>query len=102
MSRVRTGKNGKKRKVPKPKKAKAKTASAVLIFVAAYLGAGMKEPIVETPAGAPSEPEIAEAASAPLCPARDEPQSVAACLSRATGRILYRMGTNLRETIYGR
>jgi len=41
------------------------------------------------------------AASPPLCPARHRPQSVAACLSRATGRILSRMGTKSRETIYG-
>jgi hypothetical protein len=37
----------------------------------------------------------------PLCPPRHPPQSVAACLSRATGRILSRMGTKSRETIYG-
>jgi hypothetical protein len=32
------------------------------------------------------QPEIAEAASSPLCPARHEPQSVAACLSTAARR----------------
>ena len=30
-----------------------------------------------------------------LCPSRHRPQSVAACLSRATGRILARMGTKI-------
>src|SRR4249920_2402227 len=39
--------------------------------------------------------------SRPLCAARHPPQSVAACLSRATARILTRMGTKSRETIYG-
>ena len=37
----------------------------------------------------------------PLCPARHPPQSLAACLFRAAGRILSRMGTESRETIYG-
>src|SRR4029077_19401111 len=37
----------------------------------------------------------------PLCPARHPPQPVAACLSRAARRILSRMGTKSRETIYG-
>jgi hypothetical protein len=37
----------------------------------------------------------------PLCPARCPPQSVAACLSIVAGRILSRMGTKSRETIYG-
>ena len=37
----------------------------------------------------------------PLCPARHLPQPLAACLSRAAGRILSRMGTKSRETIYG-
>ena len=37
----------------------------------------------------------------PLCPSRHRPQSVAACLSRAARRILSRMGTRSRETIYG-
>jgi hypothetical protein len=41
------------------------------------------------------------AASPPLCPACYLPQSVAACLSRAAGRILSRMGSKSRETIYG-
>ena len=41
------------------------------------------------------------AASPPLCPARYPPQSVAACLCRAARRILSRMGTKSRETIYG-
>jgi hypothetical protein len=36
-----------------------------------------------------------------LCPARHPPQSVAACLSIVTGRILFRMGTKSREIIYG-
>jgi len=36
-----------------------------------------------------------------LCPARDRPQPVAACLSRAAEGILCRMGTKSRETIYG-
>src|SRR6476659_3335785 len=39
--------------------------------------------------------------SRPLCPARYPPQSVAACLSRAARRILSRMGSKSRETIYG-
>jgi hypothetical protein len=49
------------------------------------------------------KPEIRSAASeaAPLCPGRHPPQSVAACLSRAARRILSRMGTKSRETIYG-
>jgi hypothetical protein len=37
----------------------------------------------------------------PLCPARYPPQSVAACLSIVARRILSRMGTKSRETIYG-
>ena len=37
----------------------------------------------------------------PLCPARHPPQSVAACLSIVAGRILSRMGSKSRETIYG-
>ena len=37
----------------------------------------------------------------PLCPSRHPPQSVAACLSRVARRILSRMGTKSRETIYG-
>ena len=37
----------------------------------------------------------------PLCPPRHPPQSVAACLSIVAGRILTRMGTKSRETIYG-
>ena len=41
------------------------------------------------------------AASPPLCPARHPPQSVAACLSLVARRILSRMGTKSRETIYG-
>ena len=36
-----------------------------------------------------------------MCPPRHPPQSVAACLSRAARRILSRMGTKSRETIYG-
>ena len=36
-----------------------------------------------------------------LCPARYPPQSVAACLSIVARRILSRMGTKSRETIYG-
>jgi hypothetical protein len=40
--------------------------------------------------------------SPPLCPARHRPQSVAACLSIVPRRILSRMGTKSRETIYGR
>jgi hypothetical protein len=40
-------------------------------------------------------------ASPPLFPARHPPQSVAACLSIVAGRILSRMGTKSRETIYG-
>ena len=39
--------------------------------------------------------------SRPLCPARHPPQSVAACLSIVARRILSRMGTKSRETIYG-
>ena len=39
--------------------------------------------------------------SPPLCPARHPPQSVAACLSIVARRILSRMGTKSRETIYG-
>jgi hypothetical protein len=46
-------------------------------------------------------PESGLAAPPPLCPARNPPQSVAACLSRAVRRILSRMGTKSRETIYG-
>jgi hypothetical protein len=41
------------------------------------------------------------AIGAPLCPARHPPQSVAACLHGAARRILSRMGTKSRETIYG-
>ena len=37
----------------------------------------------------------------PLSPPFDPPQSVAACLSIAARRILSRMGTKSRETIYG-
>ena len=37
----------------------------------------------------------------PLCPSRHPPQSVAACLSIVARRILSRMGTKSRETIYG-
>jgi hypothetical protein len=37
----------------------------------------------------------------PLCPSRYPPLSVAACLSIAARRILSRMGTKSRETIYG-
>jgi hypothetical protein len=37
----------------------------------------------------------------PLCARRAVPQSLAACLSRAARRILSRMGTKSRETIYG-
>ena len=37
----------------------------------------------------------------PLCPSRNPPQSVAACLSIVAGRILSRMGSKSRETIYG-
>jgi hypothetical protein len=37
----------------------------------------------------------------PLCSSRHRPQSVAACLSIVAGRILSRMGTKSRETIYG-
>jgi glycerol-3-phosphate acyltransferase PlsY len=37
----------------------------------------------------------------PLRPARRPPQSVAACLSHAAPRILSRLGTKSRETIYG-
>jgi hypothetical protein len=40
-------------------------------------------------------------ASPPLCPARYPPLSVAACRYRAARRILSRMGTKSRETIYG-
>jgi hypothetical protein len=40
-------------------------------------------------------------ASPPLCPARHPPQSVAACLLRASRRILSRTGTKSCETIYG-
>ena len=36
-----------------------------------------------------------------LCPSRHRPQSVAPCLSIVVGRILSRMGTKSRETIYG-
>jgi hypothetical protein len=39
--------------------------------------------------------------SPPLCPARYPPRGLAACLSRAALRILSRMGTKSRETIYG-
>jgi hypothetical protein len=39
--------------------------------------------------------------AAPLCPARHPPQSVAACLSIVAQRILSRLGTKSRETIYG-
>ena len=42
-----------------------------------------------------------DAAPPPLCPARHPPQSVAACLSIVARRILSRMGTKSRETIYG-
>src|SRR5258707_9005356 len=45
--------------------------------------------------------ETLAAAPPPLCPSRHPPQSVAACLSRAARRILSRMGTKSRETIYG-
>jgi hypothetical protein len=41
------------------------------------------------------------AASPPLCPSRHPPQSVEACLSIVAGRILFRMGSKSRETIYG-
>jgi hypothetical protein len=41
------------------------------------------------------------ASSPPLCPARHPQQSVAACLSIVAGRILSRMGSKSRETIYG-
>jgi hypothetical protein len=41
------------------------------------------------------------AASPPLCPSRHPPQSVAACLSIVPRRILSRMGSKSRETIYG-
>jgi hypothetical protein len=37
----------------------------------------------------------------PLCPARYPPPSVAACLSVVALRILSRMGTKSRETLYG-
>ena len=37
----------------------------------------------------------------PLCPSRHPPQSVAACPSRATQRILSRMGSKSHETVYG-
>jgi hypothetical protein len=37
----------------------------------------------------------------PLCSAHHRPQAVAACPSIVTGRILTRMGTKSRETIYG-
>jgi hypothetical protein len=37
----------------------------------------------------------------PLCPSRLPPQSVAACLYFVAGRILSRMGSKSRETIYG-
>jgi hypothetical protein len=40
-------------------------------------------------------------AAAPLCPSRHPPQSVAACLSIVARRILSRMGSKSRETIYG-
>jgi hypothetical protein len=39
--------------------------------------------------------------SPPLCPARYPPQGLAACRYRAALRILSRMGTKSRETIYG-
>ena len=45
--------------------------------------------------------ETFAASSPPLCPARHPPQSVAACLPIVAGRILSRMGTKSRETIYG-
>src|SRR5258707_6604241 len=45
--------------------------------------------------------ETLAASPPPLCPSRHPPQSVAACLSRAARRILSRMGTKSRETIYG-
>jgi hypothetical protein len=38
---------------------------------------------------------------ASVVPIRHRPQSVAACLSIVAGRILSRMGTKSRETIYG-
>ena len=41
------------------------------------------------------------AASPPLGPSRHPPQCLAACLSRVARRILSRMGTKSRETIYG-
>jgi hypothetical protein len=41
------------------------------------------------------------AASPSLCPALHPPQSVAGCLCIVTGRILSRMGTKSRDTIYG-
>jgi hypothetical protein len=52
------------------------------------------------------EPDLAtgplgDVASPPLCPSRYPPQAVAACRSRAARRILCRMGTKSRETIYG-
>ena len=48
-----------------------------------------------------AKPGARGAASPPLCPARHPPQSVAACPSIVAGRILPRMGTKSRETIYG-
>jgi hypothetical protein len=45
--------------------------------------------------------DAAGAASPPLCPARYPPQPIAVCLSRAARRILSRMGSKSRETIYG-
>ena len=42
-----------------------------------------------------------KSASLPLCPARYPPQSLAACVPVAARRILSRMGTKSRETIYG-
>jgi hypothetical protein len=44
---------------------------------------------------------VPKGASPPLCPARYPQQSVAACLSIVALRILSRMGTKSRETIYG-
>ena len=52
-------------------------------------------------AAARLKPPPGDAASPPLCPARHRPQSVAACLSIVARRILSRMGTKSRETIYG-
>jgi hypothetical protein len=45
--------------------------------------------------------ETLAASSPPLCPSRHRPQPIAPCLSRAARRILSRMGTKSRETIYG-